>query len=81
MLKINDLESIFQNIFGPNIQITETTCADDIPAWDSIRNMYLIIEIERTFKIKFQLAEFENAQNIGQLLTLINKLAKQKPNL
>ena len=82
MNKLNNLEhlsricsAIFDN---PDLHITTETCASDIGNWDSLNHVMLIMEVERSFSIKFALGELKELKNIGSLLELIEKKQGQQ---
>jgi acyl carrier protein len=72
------VEGIFRDYFrDDSLVITAETSAKDIEGWDSLAHMTLIVTIEKTFGIKFRLAELHEVQNVGDILKLVNaKTAK-----
>ncbi|MBV9812813.1 MAG: acyl carrier protein [Acetobacteraceae bacterium] len=59
-----------------DVTMTPDTTADDVPQWDSMTHIFLVVEIERRFGIKFQTAEMEELKNVGELVHVIEgKLA------
>lgn len=76
-----DLQEVFRDVFDDSeLTITDATTAEDVPGWDSLTHINLIIAIERKFGIKFATAEISNlkadGQNIGSLVSLISKKAQ-----
>jgi acyl carrier protein len=70
------LRAVFQDVFDdPRLVVTATTTAADVPAWDSLANINLIFAIEREFNVKFALAEIQEIDNVGEMLTSIRKKA------
>jgi acyl carrier protein len=70
------LKSVFQKVLEENdITITREMTAQDIEAWDSLRHIQLISEVEKAFGIKFKLREVLHMKNAGDLIDLID--AKQ----
>lgn len=71
------VESVCRVVFNDQgLFIENNTTADDVEAWDSITNLFLIDAIEKEFGIKFTLDEVFNARNIGDLCTIIeNKIS------
>jgi acyl carrier protein len=66
------LDRIFQDIFDdPSLQITESTTASDIDAWDSLTHIDLIVQVEKEFKIKLSTGEVRGLKNVGDFITLI----------
>jgi len=72
----NEVQQVFCDVFGDDgIILTEGMTADDVPGWDSLGHLNLIIALEKRFGIKFATAEIsrlkEDGQNVGTLLELI----------
>ena len=59
-----------------NFELNENTTANDVDGWESITHMMIITEIENTFNIKFKLMDLMNMDNIGHLITTIEKEIK-----
>lgn len=55
----------------PALAVTADTVADDVPGWDSMAHIALVVEVECRFGITFQAAEIEALQRVGDLLRLI----------
>lgn len=70
--KLND---IFVDIMDlDEVNLTETTCADDIEEWDSLTQIQLVVAIEKAFNIKFTSKEISNWQNVGEMVdTILSK--------
>ena len=56
-----------------DIKLTVETTADDIPAWDSMNHVNIIIAIEQRLKIKFKTSEIESLHNVGELVAVIER--------
>lgn len=70
--KLND---IFCEVFDDDeIELTEDMTADDIEEWDSLMHVTLIVSIEREFGIQLNAAEIGQLENIGAMVTLLEKL-------
>ena len=66
------LTRILCGILGcDSIVLTPDTTADDVPGWDSMNHIFIVVEIERRFDIKFRTAEMEELRNAGELVHLI----------
>jgi acyl carrier protein len=71
------LDKVFQDIFDdPSLQITESTTASDIDAWDSLTHIDLIVQVEKEFKIKLSTGEVRGLKDVGDFITLIAGKAK-----
>jgi acyl carrier protein len=67
-----ELADVFRTVFdNPEIAITEATCADDVPGWDSMTHIALIVEAECRFGITFAAAELDSLRQVGDLARLI----------
>ena len=75
----NILTSVFRQVLEDDtIQLTPQTTADDVEGWDSMNHIFIVVELEKRFGIKFQAAEMEELKNIGELASLVKqKLAKK----
>jgi len=66
------VENICRTVFNDQTLVIENnTSANDIEAWDSITNLFLIDTIEKEFDIKFTLDDIFNARNVGDLCEVI----------
>ena len=70
---IKELEPIFFDILNKKISLNEETNASNIEEWDSLANFNILMEIERQYKISFNLNEIEKLKNIGEMANLILK--------
>lgn len=66
------LQEIYQDILdNEDIELTETTTADDVEEWDSLSHVQLVVAIEKEFKIKFTSKEILSWRNVGDLVDCI----------
>ncbi|MBW4089942.1 MAG: acyl carrier protein [Proteobacteria bacterium] len=61
----------------PEIDLTPDTVAADVPGWDSMAHIALVVETECRFGIAFQAAEIEALHRVGDLVRLVE--AKRSP--
>ena len=75
---ISTLTDVFRKVLDdPSIILTPETTADDVENWDSLNHVFIVVEVEQRFGIKFQAAEMEELKNVGELTDLIERrLAK-----
>lgn len=72
---LKELEVIFRDIFdNDDIVLTDATNSDDIEDWDSLEQINLLVAIEKKFNLKFKLDEVSNLANVGDMVSLIEKL-------
>jgi acyl carrier protein len=70
------LTAVFRDIFdNPTLEISEATTANDIPGWDSIMHVNLIVAVEKAFGISFSTRDVKSLANVGDLMGLIAKRA------
>jgi acyl carrier protein len=66
------LNEVFRSVFDdPALTVSLATTAKDVPGWDSIVHITLVIEVERNFNVKFGMAEIEKLRNVGDLVTIL----------
>ncbi len=72
----NEAEQIFRDVFGDSrLELREDMRAKDVPGWDSLAHLNLVIAMEKRLGIRFSNVEIsllkEDGQTIGTLLELI----------
>lgn len=67
------LTNVFRSVFDDeNININDTTTADDIEEWDSLEHINLLVAVEQEFNIKFNMNEVTNMKNVGEMVDIIS---------
>ena len=54
-----------------DLQISESTAADEVDDWDSINHVRLLIELERQLGFRFRADEAGGLKNVGELIDLV----------
>ena len=73
--KLNDI--FRKNFDDESICLTDSTTAEDIEDWDSLEQINLVVAIQDTFTVKFNIDEVNSMQNVGEMVNMImNKLEK-----
>ena len=68
------VQNVFRDVFeDPMLLITEKTTAADIPTWDSLTHITLIVSLEEDFGIQFTSMEVTSMSCVGDLFTLLEK--------
>jgi len=71
---LSTLTNIMRRVFGdPELAVSLTTAARDVPNWDSLNHVSLIMEVEAAFGIRFGLGELQDLKNVGALMALIDR--------
>jgi acyl carrier protein len=65
------LQGIFDGLFLSPVKLSPTLSGKDVPEWDSLMQINLIIAVEKAFGIKFRLGEVDKAENVGAFVDLI----------
>ena len=70
----DELQEIFRDLFDDDeIVLRDDTTAKDVPGWDSLKNVKLMIRVEKAFGIRFGTGEVVGLKNVGELLALIER--------
>ena len=66
------IRDLFDEYEGP---VAMETTADDVPQWDSLSHVRLMVMIEMELDVHFSTSEMQSFKNLGDLVTAA---AKQK---
>jgi acyl carrier protein len=70
---LREVIDIFRSVFeDPHLELTLDTTSDDLPCWDSMNHITLIVEAECRFDIQFQTAELEDLTSVRDLVQIIH---------
>jgi acyl carrier protein len=74
-ITIDGFKSILEEVLDrQDLKISASTTAEDVEGWDSIAHIRLLIRLEKAYTINFPVDDVEKAQNVGELLALIQRL-------
>lgn len=63
------LQNVFREVFDDDaITLNDTTTAADVDGWDSVANIRLMVSIEEEFRLRFDVGEFQEYRNVGDLM-------------
>jgi len=69
---LNNLNEIFKEVLdNDDIQLNDTTTANDIEEWDSLAHIQLIVAIEKKFGIRFNSMEVGGFKEVGDIVKTI----------
>lgn len=71
-------QTILKELNLDDFDFNENTTADQVPGWDSLSHLNVILVIEKEFNIRFKPYELLKLKNIGELQSLINQKLNQK---
>jgi acyl carrier protein len=73
---VSRLTPIFRDVFNDDsLVVTEGMTAADVPTWDSLSNINMVIAVEKSFGVKFSIKDVRSLKNVGELLELIKRKA------
>ena len=72
-----ELQGVFNEIFLEPVTVTPQLSAKQVPEWDSLLQVSLIVAVERHFKIRFRVGEVETTANVGEFAALIARRANE----
>ena len=66
------LNGVFRDVFDDEeIEVNDSTTADDIEDWESLEHINLIAAIEQEFGIKFSMGQVVTMKNVGEMVDII----------
>ena len=72
-LVLEAVREVMLDVFDlDDLTISEATVAKDVPDWDSLSHIRLVVAIEKHFGIRFSTAEIESFGNVGALVEAIS---------
>jgi len=74
----NEILSRVQEVFREeleldDLELTDETTADDVEEWDSLSHVQLVVALEKAFAVKFSSREILSWDNVGDLISCIQK--------
>ncbi len=64
---------IFRDVLeNDSLVLSDMLTAEEVPGWDSLAHVNLIVCIENEFDIRFGISELNELKNVGALVRLIN---------
>ncbi len=73
---LSQMTAIFHDVFdNDDIVVTPELTAADVPEWDSLTHVRLILAVQKAFKVKFSAAQIANLKNVGDLMNLVRSKA------
>lgn len=69
---LNRLQDVFRDVFEDDtLTVVRQTTAHDIPEWDSLMHVSLVVAVEQHFGVRFSSGDVARLQNVGELLDLV----------
>jgi acyl carrier protein len=70
-VSIERLEEIFSAAFSEKIRLDERKLRSDMPVWDSINHLNLIVELEEKLDVSFSQEEIESIDSVSALINIL----------
>ena len=66
------LTEVVHDVFGDDtLTLTPTLSAEQVPGWDSVRMVTIILGVEQRFGVKLRSREVDQLKNVGDLARLV----------
>ena len=75
---IAKLQTIFDDVFLEPVVLTPAISAKNVPEWDSLMHISLMVAVEKEFGVRFRVGEVENTKNVGEFADLIAKRMQER---
>jgi len=72
------LQTIFDDLFLEPVHLTPALSAKDVPEWDSLMHISLVVAVEKAFAVRFRVGEVEQTRNVGEFADLIIKRGQER---
>ena len=80
MTLLERLTPLFREIFrDPTLEVTPELRATDVPAWDSLNHINLVVAIENEFQVEFTTEQLGSMGKVGDLLDILERPAANGP--
>jgi acyl carrier protein len=74
MSPLSQLNSIFQEVFDdPGLALKPETGPEEIPDWDSVAQVKLVLAVEDAFGMRFTTEEVASLHCVGDFIHALNK--------
>ncbi|HTB32751.1 MAG TPA: acyl carrier protein [Bacteroidia bacterium] len=70
---ISELQPLFYKALGKKADITENTTRKDMPLWDSINHINLIMDIQDFYKVSFNTSDIQKIDSVKNLIEILEK--------
>lgn len=75
---LDELSEIVSDVLNlPDVKLTRETTAPEVPGWDSLTHIQIVVTAESRFGVKFRPAELDSAHDVGELVDMLQKKMKR----
>ena len=65
------LQKVFDRVFVDPPAVTMELTARQVPEWDSLKHVELLMALEKEFQLSFSVGEMMNLQRVGDVVKLV----------
>jgi len=73
----NEILEIFNKVFNENFKSIDVK-REQVPTWDSVRHLELILELQAKFEIKFKVHQIIDIKNLNEIFEQIKQLLSRQ---
>lgn len=70
---IEIIQEVFNTTFENCPKITIDTSKEDIPDWDSLTNLSLVLNLEEQLNLQFTIEEIESIKDVKSIIQIVNR--------
>jgi acyl carrier protein len=71
---LKELNVLFRDVLDNQaVVLKESTVAREVPGWDSVAHLDLMVAVEGRFDVRFTAKEIESLANVAELLTVLGR--------
>ncbi|MBQ7607937.1 MAG: acyl carrier protein [Desulfovibrionaceae bacterium] len=68
------LRNLLADVFGTNpADLTEKTSKDDVASWDSLKQMDLVVSLERAYAISLTIDDIISMQSVAAICSVLKQ--------
>lgn len=76
MERLSAVQRIFRDVFDDDsLVISPETTAADVPGWDSVAQVKLLLTVESEFGVRLATAEVQAIRSVGDMLAAVERHA------
>jgi len=70
---LKKVNAVFVDVLdNGSIMLNDETTAADVPEWDSLNHIQLVVAVEKKFGIRFTSREIQSWKNVGEMVDSIS---------
>jgi len=71
---LEEVTTLLRDIFArDDLVVTPTTTAADVPGWDSMKQIEIIVAVEEKYGVRVKAREVDALRSVGDLVALIDE--------